>query len=159
MSGEVYVFAVIAVMALSVVALLVVALTKGRRPPLRTGPWVVALVVTVLPAILITIVAIAAGLQGSGWLVAGAIGLWTLVALTVVNARWAAWAYGVSGIAFPIILAVGELLVPAGETLMIEPASAFLYTGRVLVAAGLLIWATQRAHHANLAPRVTVTPT
>lgn len=159
MFAEVYVFAVVAVMAAVCVALLVVALRRGRRPALRTGPWVAALIVTVLPAIFITIVAIAAGLQGSGWLVAGAIGLWTLVALTVVNARWAAWAYLVSGIAFPIILAIGDLLLPAGQTLMLEPANAFLYTGRVLVAAGLLIWATQRAHHANLAPRVTVTPT
>lgn len=159
MTGEMFVFAVIALLATVSVGVLIVALLRGRRPPMRKGPWVAALVVTVIPAIFITMVAVVAGVHGSGWLAFGAIGLWALVGLTVVNARWAAWAYLASGVAFPIILTVGSLLLPVGEALMIEPTNALVYTARVIVAAGLLIWATQRAHHPSVAPRARIRPT
>lgn len=142
MPGEIYVTVVVAVLALSVVALVVIALRRGRTPPLRTGPWVVALVLTVIPALFITIVAVVTMIHGSAWVALGAVGLWALVTLTIVKARWAAWAYLVSGVAFPILLAIGALVMPAGEPMMLEPANGLMYTIRVAVAAALLIWAT-----------------
>lgn len=145
MSGNAFVTIVVAAMALTSVVLLVIALRSGRRSPLRTWPWVVALVLTVIPAVFITIVAVVTVAHEVSWLLLGALGLWAMIALTVFRPRWAAWTYLGSGIAFPIVLMIGELALP-DDQMMIEPANALVYLVRIIVPAALLIWATQPRH-------------
>lgn len=160
MSGYVFLTTVVGVMALTSLALLVVALRQGRRAPLRTAPWVIALVMTAIPALFITVVAFASmsHIGIDAWPALGALGLWALVALTVFRARWAAWVYLATGIAFPIVLAIGDLLLPADEPLMIEPANALgFYTARAVITAGLLLWATHEAPHRSASPHMIAT--
>lgn len=148
MSGDIVVIGTVAILAISAIAVAVVAYRRGRQRPIRTGPWVTGLVLAALPAGFITMISVPATfLGGSAWLLIGAAGLWALVALTVMNPRWAAWVFVGSGVALPILLTFGSLFTPTGEPVLIEPGSALgVYTLRALVTAGLLLWATWPRH-------------
>ena len=159
MSGEFIVTLTVAIPALSTIVVTAVAYRRGRQRPLRTGPWVAGLVLAVLPAVFITSISVPGAFIGGGaWLLIGATGLWALVVLSFMNPRWAMWVFAGSGIALPIMLTIGSLFTAADQPMPIEPGSTLgVYTVRVLITAGLLLWATQPVHahvvtHARIKP-------
>ena len=142
MSAEAVFTVIVGLLAAIVLVLVALAVPRGRQRPARLGPWIAALVLAVVPALLFTAVAVSAIVAGEGWWVLiGFAGLWSLVALAVLRPRWAAWAFIGSGVALPVLLATSALLIATGEPMIDLGHAIGFYTIRALVTGALLMWA------------------
>ena len=146
MTPDAVMYLIVSTMASVVLILLVVAVLQRRRAPDHKGPWIAALVIEGLPAIFLTIPAVVVMFVGEGnWITIGVIGLWLLIALTVMRPRWAAWGLIGSAAALPILLWLGEFLLAAGTQMQIGILQGLIsYSARSLIAGGLLLWAAGR---------------
>jgi len=96
-----------------------------------------------VPAAFLTLPAVAVMFVGEGnWITIGVIGLWLLIALTVMRPRWAAWGLIGSAVALPFLLWLGEFLLEAGPLMQIGILQGLLsYSARSAIAGGLPLWA------------------
>lgn len=157
MTPDAVMYLIVSTMASVVLVLLVVAVVQRRRPPVHKGPWIAALVIEGLPAIFLTIPAVVVMFVGEGnWITIGVIGLWLLIALTVMRPRWAAWGLIGSAAALPILLWLGEFLLEAGPPMQIGILQGLIsYSARSVIAGGLLLWAAGiTGHHVTANPVV-----
>lgn len=143
---EVLVFAVIvALLATSVLVMLGFAIARGRQRPNRRGPWIAALVLAVVPAGLFAAVAVSALVAGeASWTLLGFVGLWCLVGLAYLRPSWAAWAFIGSGVALPVLIAIGAALTASGEPMIDVGHAIGFYTVRAIVTGGLLLWSMKK---------------
>ena len=143
--GDVLMTVLLGVMSVGTAVTLVVASRQGRRPPQRRGPWITALVLAIGPAILFTIVAIGAAINGGAWWLAlGWLGLCCVAGLTFVRPRWAMWVFTASALLLAAATALGGIALPANSQMPIDIGRALgFYVIRALITAALLWWATR----------------
>ena len=128
----------------SATVLLVLAVFQGRRKAPHRAAWVAGLVLAGIPAALLGLVALAAAFSdGGSWLIIGVTGLMLLFALAIVRPRWSGWAFIGSGLALPVLLWVGDLLLPVQAQLPVDALRGLMfYTVRASLTGIVLIWSS-----------------
>lgn len=128
--------------AASVIVLLVFALVAGRLPPTSRVRWIIALAITVVPALFVSMAAVGATIAGGvGWVIIGAVGLWALIGVTWFRPAWAGWGYLVSGLAIPIAVAIAQSTLSPDPPMEVDAGMVFTFYGvRSLITAALLLW-------------------
>jgi hypothetical protein len=137
-------------------ALLVLAVARGRAAPPRRLPWVVALVVLGLDSLL-HVAATVGMLVATGseqfvwteaaWFVLGTLGFLAILAVAVLRPRWAGWALLASAAAVPLAFALGGLVGPAGTGPETDaappwPVALVAYSVPATLSGGLLVLST-----------------
>ena len=142
MSPDLVLLLILLLGAGSAVVLMAIAAVRGRRRPEHRVPWILALVGLGAPALFITAAAVGSALQVGivWWIVVGAVGLWALFVLALLNPFWGAWMTMGFALVLPGLLWLGELV--AGLPLEVDiPHAIGFYTVRSVVIGGLLLWA------------------
>jgi hypothetical protein len=134
------------------VVLLALALVRGRTPPIRRVPWIVALVIlgidTALHVASSVGVVIGAGIEGA-WFVLGTLAFLAILVVAVLKPRWAGWTLLVSAAVVPVVFALGGLAAPnapgPSETEGIPPWPVALVTYSVpaAITGSLLVLSTK----------------
>ena len=137
--------------AASVAAVLVIALRRGRVPPVRRWAWIVGIVLALLGTafnlLIVGGMTIAAIMDAGGaifppWsLVFGSTALVCATVLAFIRPRWAAWVFAVTALAVPAVVGMLEAVsteqAMAGEFPALGIAA--FYSVRALITA-LFLW-------------------
>lgn len=145
MSPDTVMTFIVSLGAASAAVLLILALVSGRRAPGHKAVWILGLVLAGIPAALLTLVAIAAAFSDGGrWLIIGVLGLVLLLALALLRPLWSGWAFIGSGLALPLLLRVGDLLLPAETQLPVDVLRGVMfYSVRAALTGFVLIWSSR----------------
>ena len=152
MSPELIMFMILSLGAGSALVALVAASVIGRQSIVHRWVWIVGLIVAGLPAVFISIVAVAMflGPGGGDWIFVGAIGLWAIFATAIIRPRIAAWVSIASGLALPVLLLIAQWANSDVNAPIIGPLTGLSsYTWRAVLLGGLLLWSVHERANAK----------
>lgn len=151
MSVELVYTLIFGAVAAACVAVLIVAIVRGRTPPTRTWAWVTGLVIACLGTaghLALTagiLVNVATSVDAPPWwLLLGSTSLVAATILAFIRPRWAAWLFAVTALLVPAALAVVEgVMTPTMADVFPAAVVAGFYSVRALIAALFLWWGSR----------------
>lgn len=156
-------YAVVTTGLVVALVLLGLTITRGRAAAPRRTPWILALVVLGLDALLhvaatVGMLATAGAEQfawtDAAWFVMGTLAFLAILAVAVLRPRWAGWALLVSAVVVPLVLAVGGRVLTDAEAVP-WPVALVAYSVPAALSGGLLVLSATRGRTRETVPVAT----